>query len=208
MAKRKPNAAKNEDKTAHALALKSLKKAIGSKEGNRGLHLINQIIGTLWFDEGTSEDTQDQMIRAMLATLEGIAPRNELENLLAAQMVGTHAAAMECLRRAMSPGQTFEGRDLNLKHAAKLLGVYTRQLEALDKHRGKGQQKITVEHVNVHAGGQAIVGNVKAGRSSAPAGDPAPAALENNPDPVMTTPDLDKAPRRKTHQRVRSKRGR
>ena len=80
-------------------------------------------------------------------------------------------------------------------------------MEALDKHRGKGSQKITVEHVNVHAGGQAIVGNVKAGRSSATAGDPTLAALENNPDPAMTTPDLIDAPRRKTPQRVRSRRG-
>ena len=32
---------------------------------------------------------------------------------------------------------------------------------ALDKHRGKGQQKVTVEHVYVHAGGQAVVGMVE-----------------------------------------------
>ena len=80
--------------------------------------------------------------------------------MLAAQMISTHNAAMECLRRAMTEAQTFEGRDQNLKHAAKLLGLYERQLAALDKHRGKGQQKITVEHVTVEAGGQAIVGNV------------------------------------------------
>jgi hypothetical protein len=29
----------------------------------------------------------------------------------------------------------------------------TALIEALDRHRGKGQQRITVEHVNVHAGG-------------------------------------------------------
>jgi hypothetical protein len=29
-------------------------------------------------------------------------------------------------------------------------------------HRGKGQQKVTVEHVHVHAGGQAVVGMVAA----------------------------------------------
>ncbi len=38
--------------------------------------------------------------------------------------------------------------------------LYERQLAALDKHRGKGRQKITVEHVTVEAGGQAIVGEV------------------------------------------------
>lgn len=31
-------------------------------------------------------------------------------------------------------------------------------LEALNRHRGKGQQKVAVEHVHVHAGGQAVVG--------------------------------------------------
>ena len=33
-------------------------------------------------------------------------------------------------------------------------------LDALNRHRGKGQQKVTVEHVHVNAGGQAIVGVV------------------------------------------------
>jgi hypothetical protein len=34
-------------------------------------------------------------------------------------------------------------------------------LESLNRHRGKGAQKVTVEHVHVHEGGQAIVGNVQ-----------------------------------------------
>jgi len=34
------------------------------------------------------------------------------------------------------------------------------QMEALKKYRGKGEQKMTVEHVHVHNGGQAIVGDV------------------------------------------------
>jgi hypothetical protein len=34
-------------------------------------------------------------------------------------------------------------------------------LEALNRNRGKGMQKITVEHVNVHPGGQAVVGVVR-----------------------------------------------
>ena len=31
-----------------------------------------------------------------------------------------------------------------------------------DAHRGKGQQKVMVEHVHFHEAGQAIVGNVEA----------------------------------------------
>jgi len=84
--------------------------------------------------------------------------------MLATQMVATHNAAMECLRRAMLGGQTFEGRDQSLKHAAKLLSIYLRQIEVLNKHRGKGQQKVTAEYVNVEAGGQAVVGNIETGK--------------------------------------------
>jgi hypothetical protein len=39
--------------------------------------------------------------------------------------------------------------------------------EALNRHRGKGQQKVTVEHVHVHAGGQAVVGMVEWGQNLA-----------------------------------------
>lgn len=103
-------------------------------------------------------------MQAAYETLKRIAPRSELEGMLAVQMIGAHNAAMECLRRAMNEEQTFHGRDQNLKHATKLMSLYERQLAALDKHRGKGRQKITVEHVNVHAGGQAIVGDINTGQ--------------------------------------------
>ena len=81
--------------------------------------------------------------------------------MLAAQLVACHNASMECYRRAMIGEQTFEGRRENLSQANKLSRTYTTLLEALNRHRGKGQQKVTVEHVHVHEGGQAIVGNVE-----------------------------------------------
>ena len=68
---------------------------------------------------------------------------------------------MECYRRAMLEEQTFEGRRENLNQANKLSRTWATLLEALNKHRGKGQQKVTVEHVHVHPGGQAVVGNVE-----------------------------------------------
>ena len=57
--------------------------------------------------------------------------------------------------------QTFEGRREELNQANKLSRTYATLLETLNRHRGKGQQKVTVEHVHVHEGGQAIVGNVE-----------------------------------------------
>ena len=98
---------------------------------------------------------------AALAALRDAAPRDALEGMLAAQMVALHHAAMECLRRAHLPEQAFEVRQANLGQANKLIRTYATLLEALDKHRGKGQpQVVRVERVNVEAGGQAIVGAV------------------------------------------------
>jgi hypothetical protein len=81
--------------------------------------------------------------------------------MLAAQMLAAHNAAMECHRRAMLPEQTANGRQDNLYAANKLSRSFATLLETLNRHRGKGQQKVTVEHVHVHSGGQAIVGTVE-----------------------------------------------
>ena len=81
--------------------------------------------------------------------------------MLAAQMVALHSAGMECLRRAAIQDQPSHAREANLALAAKLIRTYGLTLETLNKHRGKGQQTVRVEHVTVKAGGQAIVGNVK-----------------------------------------------
>ena len=74
---------------------------------------------------------------------------------------------MECYRRAMIGEQTFEGRRESLSQANKLSRTYTTLLESLNRHRGKGQQRVTVEHVHVHSGGQAIVGAVEGGGGAA-----------------------------------------
>ena len=139
--------------------------------------LLNQVMVSVWAPEWKSVEEKAQAMQAAYDALQRIAPRSELEGMLATQMIATQNAAIECLRRAMTEGQTLAGRDQNLKHATKLLGTYERQLAALDKHRGKGQQKITVEHLTVQAGGQAIVGNVGVGASGGT--DTAPAQLEH-----------------------------
>jgi hypothetical protein len=77
-------------------------------------------------------------------------------------------------------------------HATSLLPV----LEALDRHPGKRQQKITVQRVTVKAGGQAIVGNVEAGAGSAAVADDAAAgairpALTHDPAPLAPQFEMD-----------------
>jgi len=130
--------------------------------------LVQQVCDSLWLPEGLDEDESKVRIQSAIYMLQGIAPADQVEGMLATQMVAAHNAVLECLRRAMIPDQSFAGRDQNLKHATKLLTIYARQIDVLNKHRGKGQQKMTVEYVNVESGGQAVVGHVETGKAGAP----------------------------------------
>ena len=63
--------------------------------------------------------------------------------------------------------------------ANKLTRTYAAQMEALNRYRGKGQQKMTVEHVHINSGGQAIIGNVTKNDSSKKEGGAIGGMLEN-----------------------------
>jgi hypothetical protein len=78
-----------------------------------------------------------------ISGLIGIAPKDELEGMLTVQLIASHSAAMECYQRAMLPEQTFERRQAALGQAGKLSRTHV--LLALNRPRGKGQQKVTVE---------------------------------------------------------------
>jgi hypothetical protein len=68
----------------------------------------NQAMQALWVKNSSPEERERQLT-ATLAALVGIAPEDELEGMMAAQLVAAHNAAMECYRRAMIGEQTFEG---------------------------------------------------------------------------------------------------
>jgi hypothetical protein len=99
--------------------------------------------------------------------------------------VDIHNAAMECYRRAMLGEQTFESRRENLGQANKLSRTYAVLLDALNRHRGKGQQLVRVEHVTVQAGGQAIVGHVET-----PGGGDR-SKSEEQPPAIAFAPDIE-----------------
>jgi hypothetical protein len=96
----------------------------------------------------------------LAAALHGIRPQDSLEGMLATQMVAVHTLAMTCMGRAARQDQSDLGVEVNLNRATKLMRTFVIQTEALGRYRGKGEQKMTVEHVHVHRGGQAIVGPV------------------------------------------------
>src|SRR4029077_4780631 len=96
--------------------LKGLLKRLG---GSQSEVLIDQTVHTLGLNRSDGE-ARERRHRAALAGLIGIGPQDEVEGMMAAQLIATHNATMECYRRAMIGEQTFEGRRENLNQANKL----------------------------------------------------------------------------------------
>ncbi len=190
MAKR-PRTKEQPAPTAATLMPEVFKEATGTDKPFLQQRLVNQVCATLWAPEGLDEDDKVAWIASAISLLQGIKPADEIEGMLAVQMVATHNVAMDSLRRAMLRGQTFEGRDQHLKHASKLLSICSRQIEVLNKHRGKGQQKVTVEHVHVAAGGQAMVGHIETGKTAGARKTGAEPGTKADPNDPGETIDMD-----------------
>ena len=165
-AERQPLARAADDRLARAtgtdspeLAMKLLHEVIGSR-----LHMLN---GAPVVAAGAAGPAPPQAAAA-IAALDGIAPRDAMEGMLAAQMVVVHDAAMNCLHDATDPRRPFPCRDSDMRLAARLMTLYGRHMELLDRRRGP----VPVGRVQVESGGQAIVGTVNLpGHSGKTAGD-------------------------------------
>jgi hypothetical protein len=147
---------------------------MGSREARRRLKLgsphdttrlsttlLGQVSGALPYGKG-----ECQNLDALNFALEAVAslkPRDGLEVMLCSQMVALHSQGLEYLRRTMFPEQTNDGVDRNVNRATRLLRTFAILAESLRAHRSGGKQTVTVEHVTVQAGGQAIVGTVNRG---------------------------------------------
>jgi len=138
--------------------------AFGTKDADLVSATVEQL-GQI-FSHGENLANSDRclsIINAAFASIVELEPKDSTELMLATQMVTVHNMAMELSRRAMLNEQTVDGVERNINRANKLMRTFTTQIEALNKYRTKGKQKITVQHVNVNDGGQAIVGDVKGG---------------------------------------------
>ncbi len=110
---------------------------------------------------GTADSLDNDKNHAVAIVAE-IAPQDGIEAMLATQMAAVHIAMMRHSRQ-MAGAETIAQLDVQEKVFNKLARTFAAQVEALRKHRHGGQQKMTVEHVTVEKGGQAIVGNVTKG---------------------------------------------
>jgi hypothetical protein len=153
----------------------------------------NGIVDQLANASGHGQDISEHGLNFMLSVIKGIEPRDQLEAMLAAQMAAVHVASMTFAGRLaqaeMIPQQDSAERAFN-----KLTRTFAMQMEALKRYRAGAEQKVTLQHVSVTEGGQAIIGNVthaprKSGqeKTAQKAATPAPTLPDTNvvPMPIM-----------------------
>jgi hypothetical protein len=138
-----------------------LMNALGTTDVDFTEGLVSQL-----FNAGTvGENFDSKGANFMLAVIRGIAPKDEVEAMIAAQMAAVHMATMKFARR-LNHVDNIQQQDAAERAFNKLARTFTVQVEALKRYRTGGEQRVIVQHVTVNEGGQAIVGPV----SSAPAG--------------------------------------
>ena len=104
----------------------------------------------------------EKALNGMIAIVKGIEPQNEVEAMLGAQMAAVHSATMTCAQR-LAQAEHLDAREIHEKSFNKLARTFVAQMEGLKRFRTGGEQKVTVEHVTVNEGGQAIVGAISNG---------------------------------------------
>jgi hypothetical protein len=87
---------------------------------------------------------------------------NEIEGHLIAQLVVLHEQSMTWLGKA-NRTENIDFLNVYLNGASKLLVRHHETLVALLKYRRGDEQRVHVEHVHIHDGGKAIVGNIDMG---------------------------------------------
>ena len=152
------------DHPDEALGQVLLHEAVASTDAD----FVNGILNQLGNAAGRGGKTSERELNFALAVIKEIRPRDQLETMLAAQMAVVHDAMMTMARR-LGNAETIPQQDSAERAMNKLARTFAMQLEALKRHRSSGEQKVTVQHVNVSDGGKAIVANVTQTKPEEPA---------------------------------------
>lgn len=121
---------------------------------------VDEILHNLRNGAMASVNDDATAITTGLAMVAAIKPQDELETLLAVQMTAVHMATMQQARR-LAKASTIPGIDSAERAMNKLARTFTTQIETLKRYRSGGEQRVTVQHVHVNEGGQAVVGHVE-----------------------------------------------
>jgi hypothetical protein len=139
-----------------AIGILAMMRAIGTADLDFFDGLMLQLVNA-----GKGNGAPEKAVNFMLSVVKGVEPRDQIETMLAAQMVAVHVASMTFARR-LAHVENIPQQDSAERAFNKLTRTFAAQMAALKEYRSKGEQRMIVQHVNVAEGGQAIVGNVSA----------------------------------------------
>jgi hypothetical protein len=171
--------AKKEKRTGQEIQelLDEMGKALTANSGG-----LSDKFGWMVYDQLSKSCYKDtnifEAVKHICTELKGIAPKDQIEGMLATQMIATNHAALDCFQIA-AESETIDIRTAALSSATKLTRTYAAQMEALNRYRGKGQQKMTVEHVHINSNVQTIIGDITKNDSSKKEGGLIRGILEN-----------------------------
>lgn len=131
-----------------------LKRVGGSMSDKFNNKVAHEAMNALWLPERGDCEKEQETMQAVVDAMGGIAPQDELEGMLATQLCAAHSASMENHRRAFLAGLTIEEKKLFMLAGDRASRTFVALSDSLNKHRGKGQQMVTVEHVHVYEGGK------------------------------------------------------
>lgn len=130
----------------------------GAIDHEVGFNLLTKACDALT-KSSDSIETSVRTLNAITKAMYSMQPLDEIEGQLISQLVVLHEHCMSWLGRARRTDRV-DFANTYLNGASKLMTRHQEALAALIKYRRGGQQRVYVEHVHVHGGGQAIVGNV------------------------------------------------
>jgi hypothetical protein len=148
------------DTTARLIAVNTLKnpKTANLEASN---HRINLLAGNRY-----------DITALALDTAESIQAENSLEKMLAHQMAMCHQTALKLMDQALEWEENAHPLNRNaqqatteqvrlMKCSARIMDTFQRGMLTLQKIRTGGNQTMTVQHVHVESGGQALIGSVQ-----------------------------------------------
>ena len=137
-----------------SIMFERLSEAFGSQDTDFVWGLTQQLM------DAAGSFHHGEAIGFLLSVIRAVKPRDHLEAMLVAQMASIHLAMMH-FTDELAPDPNFPinipKRDSASRALTSFARTFASQMGALKHYRSGGEQRVTVQHVSVNDGGQAIV---------------------------------------------------
>jgi len=97
--------------------------------------IAEEVQDCLGIDRASPQDGLDRQRLSVATALADIAPADEVEGMLTTHLLSAHAMAMDCVRSASEGTRDDRLRLSYMALAGRLLSIYARQLDRLERHR-------------------------------------------------------------------------